>query len=53
MRPFFVLSAVFTLLVSISAAPPTARAQNCTGPDCAQQGQDHQCEREKKEEVTS
>jgi len=58
MRPLLLaLSATFALLVSMPVAAPVANAQGCTGPNCAQQsqgqGQGHQCEREKKEEVTS
>lgn len=45
--------AVTALFLSAPAVPSAALAQGCTGPECAQQGQGHQCEREKKEEVTS
>lgn len=45
------LAIAFAALVSL---PTQLAAQGCTGPECAQQqGGGHQCEREKKEEVTS
>ena len=55
MRLALVLSA-FAIAMFVSAAPPSiANAQGCTGPDCAKQSQPggHQCERERKEDVTS
>ncbi len=54
MRLAPLLSSLAIAFAALVSAPAQLAAQGCTGPECAlQQGGGHQCEREKKEDVTS